>query len=38
VTNKEMKLISRINRKLNLLKARANPSEEQHTDDDVNFN
>ena len=37
VTHKEMKLISKINRKLNLLKARANPSEElpNNSDEDV---
>ena len=39
VTHKEMKLISKINRKLSLLKARANPSEDQPTnsDEDVNL-
>ena len=37
VTHKEMKLISKINRKLTLLKARANPSEElpNNSDEDV---
>ena len=38
VTHKEMKLISKINRKLSLLKARANPSEDQPTNSDEDLN
>ena len=38
VTHKEMKLISKINRKLSLLKARANPSEDQPTNSDEDAN
>ena len=38
VTHKEMKLISKINRKLSLLKARANPSEDRPTNSDEDLN